>query len=54
MCFTNGDDNSTVALQCADPDFDIGDISDDMAALTNLYDKELVCELSMKYIDQCH
>ncbi|KGO42419.1 hypothetical protein PEX1_056720 [Penicillium expansum] len=43
MCFTNGDDNSTVALQCADPDFDIGDISDDMAALTNLYDKELFC-----------
>lgn len=50
MCFTDGDDNSTVAPQCDDPDFDIGDISDDMSALTNIYDKELVCELPMKYI----
>ncbi|GIJ86398.1 hypothetical protein Asppvi_005286 [Aspergillus pseudoviridinutans] len=43
MCFTDGDDNSTVAPQCADPDFDIGAISDDMSALTNIYDKELFC-----------
>jgi hypothetical protein len=50
MCFTNGDDNSTVAPQCADLDFDISAISDDMSALTNIYDKELVCELPMKYI----
>ena len=50
MCFTDGDDNSTVAPQCADPDFDPGSISDDMSALTNIYDKELVCKLPMKYI----
>jgi hypothetical protein len=45
MCFPDGDDNSTVASQCDDPDFDVGDISDEMSALTNIYDEELVCEL---------
>lgn len=43
MCFSNGDDNSTVALQCADPDFDVNDITSDMAAMTNIYDPELFC-----------
>jgi hypothetical protein len=44
MCFSNGDDNSTVAPQCADPDFDLDVVTDEMAALTNIYDKELVRE----------
>ena len=44
MCFSNGDDNSTVAPQCADPDFDVNDITSDMAAMTNIYDPELVRE----------
>ncbi|KAJ6004708.1 hypothetical protein N7540_013077 [Penicillium herquei] len=43
MCFPDGNDNSTVASQCDDPDFDIGDISDEMSALTNIYDEELFC-----------
>ncbi|OBT40136.1 hypothetical protein VE00_09960 [Pseudogymnoascus sp. WSF 3629] len=43
MCFPDGDDNSTVASQCDDPDFDVGDISDEMSALTNIYDEELFC-----------
>lgn len=42
MCFGNGDDNSTVAPQCADPDFDESAITDEMAALVNIYGKELV------------
>ncbi|KAF9250461.1 hypothetical protein DTO013E5_5510 [Penicillium roqueforti] len=43
MCFADGDDNSTVAPECADPDFDVGDISDDMSALTNIYEEKLFC-----------
>lgn len=45
MCFSDGDDDSVIAAQCADPNFDIGAITDDMAALTNIYDRELVCFL---------
>lgn len=44
MCFSDGDDNSTVAPQCTDLDFDSDVITDEMAALTNIYDKELVRE----------
>jgi hypothetical protein len=44
MCFANGDDNSTVAPECDDPDFDVDIITDEMAALTNIYDGELVRE----------
>ncbi|TEY84112.1 hypothetical protein BOTCAL_0021g00350 [Botryotinia calthae] len=43
MCFSDGDDNSTVAPQCADLDFDLDVITDEMAALTNIYNKELFC-----------
>ncbi|CAI7594905.1 unnamed protein product [Penicillium glandicola] len=43
MCFPDGDDNSTVPSQCDDPDFDVSDIDDEMAALTNIYDEELYC-----------
>lgn len=42
MCYSNGDDDSVVAPECADPDFDVDAISDDMSALTNMYDRELV------------
>lgn len=44
MCFPDGDDNSTVASQCNDPDFDVDNISDEMSALTNIYSEKLVCE----------
>ena len=44
MCFSDGDDNSTLAPQCADMDFDVDVVTDEMAALTNLYGQELVCE----------
>ncbi|KAL2873550.1 hypothetical protein SGCOL_011262 [Colletotrichum sp. CLE4] len=43
MCFTDGDDNSTVAPECEDPDFDLGTVTSDMAALTNIYKKDLFC-----------
>jgi hypothetical protein len=46
MCFSNGDDNSTVAPECSDPDFALDTITDDMAALTNIYHSDLVRELS--------
>lgn len=42
MCSSNGDDNSTVAPQCEDPDFDMDEIDSDMAAIRNLYGKDLV------------
>ncbi|GAW27181.1 putative carbohydrate-binding module family 18 protein [Rosellinia necatrix] len=42
MCFSDGDDYSVVAPECADADFDIGFITDEMAAMTNLYDHDLV------------
>lgn len=42
MCYSDGDDDSVVAPECADPDFDVDAISDDMSALTNIYDRELV------------
>ncbi|KAK4033107.1 LysM domain-protein [Parachaetomium inaequale] len=42
MCFSDGDDNSTVAPQCADMDFDVDVVTDEMAALTNLYGQELL------------
>lgn len=44
MCFPNGDDNTTMAPECEDPDFDVDIISDEMAALTNLYGGDLVRE----------
>jgi hypothetical protein len=44
MCYPNGDDNSTVAPECDDPEFDVDVITDEMAALTNIYDGELVRE----------
>ncbi|KAK5654287.1 hypothetical protein OQA88_7464 [Cercophora sp. LCS_1] len=43
MCFTDGEDDSTVAPECADPDFNLEGISEDMAAMTNLYSDELYC-----------
>ncbi|KAK8102996.1 hypothetical protein PG984_016142 [Apiospora sp. TS-2023a] len=43
MCFSNGDDNSTVAPECADPGFDVGAVDDDMSAIKNLYSKDLYC-----------
>jgi hypothetical protein len=42
MCYSDGDDDSVVAPECADPDFDVDAISEDMSALTNIYDRELV------------
>lgn len=42
MCYSDGDDDSTVAPQCADPDFDTDAISENMAGMTNIYDQELV------------
>lgn len=49
MCFSNGNDDSLIAPECADPDFDIGAITDDMAALTNIYDRKLVCFLCISH-----
>lgn len=43
MCFGDGDDNRTVAPQCADPEFDMDIITNDMMAMTNMYDRNLVC-----------
>ncbi|KDN72120.1 hypothetical protein CSUB01_11859 [Colletotrichum sublineola] len=43
MCFSDGDDNSTVAPQCSDPEFDLNEVNSNMAAIKNLYDKELYC-----------
>ncbi len=54
MCFPDGNDTSTVASQYDDPDFDVSDISSEMAALTNIYDKELVCELSTYEVHLCY
>jgi hypothetical protein len=54
MCFPDGNDTSTVASQCNDPDFDVSDISSEMAAVTNIYDKELVCKLSTYEVHLCH
>ncbi|GKT43585.1 lysM domain-containing protein [Colletotrichum spaethianum] len=42
MCFSNGDDNSTVAPECADPGFDVDEVDDDMSAIRNLYEKDLI------------
>lgn len=44
MCFSNGDDNSTVAPECEDADFDQDEVDGDMSALKNLYEKDLVRE----------
>lgn len=44
MCFSDGDDNRTVAPECADPDFDTDIITNDMMAMTTMYDKSLVCK----------
>lgn len=46
MCFSDGDDNSTVAPQCSDPDFDLDEIDSDMAAIRNLYGKDLVRDMN--------
>ncbi|RYP41199.1 hypothetical protein DL767_001203 [Monosporascus sp. MG133] len=43
MCFSDGDDNSTVAPECADPGFDVDEVDDDMSAIRNLYDRDLYC-----------
>lgn len=43
MCYSNGNDNSTVAPQCSDPDFDVDTITSEMSALTNIYDEDLYC-----------
>ena len=43
MCFSDGDDNRTVAPECADPDFDTDIITNDMQAMTNMYNRDLVC-----------
>ncbi|KAK0716844.1 hypothetical protein B0T26DRAFT_646015, partial [Lasiosphaeria miniovina] len=43
MCFSDGDNNSTVAPQCWDPNFDLDEIDSDMAAIRNLYGKDLYC-----------
>lgn len=42
MCFSNGNDNSTIAPECADDDFDVDVITADMGSITNLYDSSLV------------
>lgn len=42
MCFSDGDDNSTIAAECADDDFDLDTITANMSAMTNLYDSNLV------------
>ncbi|KAK9418922.1 putative LysM domain-containing protein [Seiridium unicorne] len=43
MCFSNGDDNSTIAPECTDPDFDLNVVTDQMQAMTNIYKKDLYC-----------
>lgn len=45
MCFSDGDDNSTIAPECADPGFDIDAVDSDMSAIKNLYDRDLVREM---------
>ncbi|EFR01175.1 agglutinin isolectin 1 [Nannizzia gypsea CBS 118893] len=50
MCYSDGDDQSSVPAQCTDPDFDIGAVTDDMSALTMIYDKELGnCSTQLPY-----
>lgn len=46
MCFSDGDDNSTIAPECADDDFDLDTITADMAAMNNLYEPNLVRDSS--------
>ncbi|KAK3366796.1 agglutinin isolectin 1 [Lasiosphaeria ovina] len=50
MCFSDGDNNSTVAPQCRDPNFDLDKIDSDMAAIRNLYGKDLSnCSTTLPY-----
>ncbi|KAK2007838.1 agglutinin isolectin 1 [Colletotrichum eremochloae] len=50
MCFSDGDDNSTVAPQCSDPEFDLNEVNSNMAAIRNLYDKDLInCSTTLPY-----